>query len=224
MQNLDGAVIACAGMGTRIGLGMPKCMIEIGGQTILSRLIHTLQSLVPVIHVVVGYREDMVIDYCSKYHRDVVLVRNQEFRNTRAAFSLSKGARFMGGKILFLDGDLLIAPDSLKKFAAASLDKNVLVGLTEAKTENAVFAHGEPVGDLVKIETFSREQKSPYEWANVVTGPSDLLNDATGFVFERLLEHAPLEGFVLELAEIDTSGDFEIAKQFLQDLEAKTAS
>ena len=36
MQPVDFAVIAAAGLGSRLGYGIPKCMLEIGGSTLLS--------------------------------------------------------------------------------------------------------------------------------------------------------------------------------------------
>lgn len=214
MQNVAGAVIAAAGMGTRIGLGMPKCMIEINGQTILTRLINSLRPHTPVIHVVVGYREEMVIEYCARYHRDVVLVRNEDYRTTNTAYSFSKGAAHIAGKVIYLDGDLLISPKSLDNFLHAAKTRDALVGLTDAKSENAVFVHGQEFSGTIHISGFSRTQPSRLEWANVVSGPSDLMYDAAGYVFERLIERLPLEGYMLELAEIDTTNDLEAARHF----------
>ena len=104
MPDLDCAVIAAAGMGTRIGLGMPKCMIEIAGKTLLTRLIEGLRPHVRTIYVAVGYREDMVIDFCARHHRDVVLVRNPEYRDTNTATSAAKCVRHTRGKVMTLSG------------------------------------------------------------------------------------------------------------------------
>ncbi len=214
MQNVAGAVIAAAGMGTRIGLGMPKCMIEIDGQTILTRLIKLLRPHVPLIHVVVGYREEMVIEYCARYHRDVVLVRNQDYRTTNTAFSFSKGAAHINGKVIYLDGDLLISPKSLEQFLHAAIYSDVLVGLTDAKSENAVFADCQESSGAISVSGFSRDWGSRFEWANVVIGPSNLMCDASGYVFERLAELLPLKGYLLDLAEIDTADDLVAAHRF----------
>lgn len=214
MQDVTNVVIAAAGMGQRIGLGLPKCMIEIDGQTILTRLINTLRPHVSVIHLVVGYREEMVIEYCAIHHRDIVLVRNPNFRCTNTADSLSLGAQHLSGKVLYLDGDLLISHESLKSYLAAARTKDILVGLTEAKSENAVFVHGKDYGNFIKISEFSRDNKSEFEWANVVVAPNDFMNGASGYVFERLTEHFPLEGYVLNLAEVDTPRDLNDAREF----------
>jgi choline kinase len=219
MQNVASAVIAAAGSGSRLGLGMPKCMIEIDGQTIFTRLISALRPHVSVIHLVVGYREEMVIEYCARHHRDVVLVRNPDFRTTNTAYSFAKASKHLSGKVLYLDGDLLISSESLTRFFKATEEKMILVGLTDAKSEDAVFVHGERTGDLVKISKFSRDKVSKYEWANIVSGPSDLMCGASGYVFERLTDHFPLEGYMLELAEVDTPDDLAAARRFVKRLD-----
>lgn len=222
MQNIEGAVIAAAGLGSRIGLGKPKCMIEIDGKTLLTRLIETLRPHVPLITVVVGYREDLVIDYCARHHRDVVLVRNPDFRTTNTAYSYALGARHINGKVLYLDGDLVIRPQSLRAFLTAAKAKPLLVGLTSATSENAVFAQCSPASDHPVITGFSRTVTGPFEWANVVAGDADLMRGADGYVFERLVEHLPLDGQMLELAEVDTVADLDAAHAFVAAMETDT--
>jgi len=221
MQNVTGAVIAAAGLGTRIGLGMPKCMIEIDGTTILTRLISTLRLHVPVIHLVVGYREEMIIEYCARHHRDVVLVRNPDFRTTNTAYSLAKGAQSLTGKVLYLDGDLLISEKSLANFIAESQKTEILIGLTNAKSENAVFAHTDIIENYVQVTGFSRSRISEFEWANVLVAPSRFMKGASGYVFERLIDRLPIKGAMLELAEVDTASDLDEAKLFLQKMDGR---
>lgn len=220
MQAVDSAVIAAAGMGTRLGLGMPKAMIEVGGKTILARLVEHLRCHVKVIHVVVGYREEMIVEYCHKHFPEVVLVRNPEFRTTNTAQSLYLGARHLRGKILYLDGDLILEPSSLEQFLAAAADVPLLVGVAEAKSENAVFTEVRESDTGPVVTGFSREARSPLEWANVFCGDRDLMHGAAGYVFERLAQHLPLPGRVLRLAEVDTSGDLHAALQFVTELKS----
>lgn len=186
MPALDCAVIAAAGMGTRIGLGMPKCMIEIAGKTLLTRLIEGLRPHVRTIYVAVGYREDMVIDFCARHHRDVVLVRNPEYRETNTATSAAKCVRHARGKVIYLDGDLVIEPDSLSAFVQAAARHPILVGVTRPNSQNTVYAQAQAGPEGLRLNGFSRTEPSKHEWANVVSGPADLLAGASGFVYERL--------------------------------------
>ncbi|WP_236043263.1 DUF6564 domain-containing protein [Pseudomonas arcuscaelestis] len=198
-------------------------MIEVEGKTILSRLIENLQPHVDLIKVVVGYREEMVIDYCAQHHRNVILVRNKDYRQTNTAFSFAKGANLSSGKVLYLDGDLVISPESLEAFIQCAASKEILVGLTDAKSENAVFADCNTTSEGFMISAFSRTKPSPLEWANVVSGPAHLLDGASGYVFERLEEYLPLNGKLLELAEVDTAGDLIAAREFVCALDSKEA-
>lgn len=215
MQPVENAVIATAGLGSRLGLGHPKCMLELGGVTLLTRMIRMLEPHVSRIHVVIGYREDMIIDHCARYHPKIVLVRNPEFRTTNTAQSLSLGARHMTGKCVFLDGDLVINPDSFGQFLYQAALSEILIGLCQPSTENAVFIDTEESANGLVVTGFTRENRTCFEWANVFAGPSTLMNSAENYVFEHLAKLLPLTGHILELAEIDTSSDMRLAELFV---------
>jgi choline kinase len=215
MQHVESAVIAAAGLGSRLGLGHPKCMLEIGGVSLLTRMVLMLESRVSRIHVVVGYREDLIIEHCRRNHPHVVLVRNSEFRTTNTAQSLALGARHLTGKCVFLDGDLVINPDSFGAFLDHAARTEILVALCQANTENAVFADTKESAQGLTVQGFTRENRTLCEWANVFAGPSTLMNGAENYVFEHLAELLPLPGHMLELAEIDTGADMRCAELFV---------
>ena len=190
-------------------------MLEIGGCTLLTRVVTQLEGLVERIHVVVGYREEMIITHCRRFHPQVVIARNPEFRTTNTAQSLAIGARHLSGKTLFLDGDLLFSPRSLADFVHAAANSDLQVGITAATSDHAVFATvDQGPGAGLTIAGFSRSDKSTYEWANVFVGPPDAMNGAEGYVYERLQEHLPLPARVLELSEVDTEHDLARAREF----------
>jgi choline kinase len=211
------AVIAAAGLGSRLGHGLPKCMLELQRKTILSRLIEALEGVVDRIHVVVGYREELVINLCSNLHRKVVIVRNPAYRTTNTVQSMALGAKGLNGKTLFLDGDLIIEPASLFKFLDAAQQHSVLVGIAPSQSENPVnvsLTETDCKGPS-QITAFTREPGYQYEWANVVAGPARMLDDAAGYVYERLEKDLPLPCSCLNLREIDTIADLESAKRFV---------
>lgn len=220
MQPVECAVIAAAGLGSRLGHGMPKCMLEIEGSTILGRLVDTLRPLIPRIHVVIGYREELIIDLCARRYRDVVLVRNPEFRTTNTAQSMALGAHASSGKTLFLDGDLLVTPESLHGFVARAAEFPLAMGIAATRSENAVCVRaGKSASTQGRVvEGFTRDEKLEYEWANVFAGPADFLEGATGFVFSHLERHVPVPAFELDLREIDTAADLEEARAFAKTL------
>jgi choline kinase len=208
MQPVEGAVIACAGLGSRLGMGLPKCLIEVGGRTILSRLVESLLPRVPRIHVVIGYREEMIADYCARHYRDVVLVRNPDFRETNTAHSLMLGSAGFLHKVLYLDGDLLIDDASMDKFIQAATTVPLLVGVTRAKSSQAVYATVRVKDDdATEIEAFHRAPETPFEWANMFAGAPALLRPGLHYVYECLEPHLPAPARTIELFEIDTPED-----------------
>lgn len=218
MQAVEGAVIACAGLGSRLGMGIPKCMIELEGKTVLSRLIESLRPLVPRIHVVVGYREELIIAHCAQYHRDVAIVRNPDFRTTNTAHSIHLGSIGMNSKVLYLDGDLIIDPASLRSFVSRGAERPLLIGVTRAKSSQAVFV-AIPDGNAMKptmINAFQRDTATPWEWANVFIGSPQLLKAGTRYVYECIEPFLPCAAQMIDLHEVDTPEDLEQAKAWLQ--------
>lgn len=215
MYPIEGAVIACAGLGSRLGMGLPKCMIEIAGRTVLSRLIDALATHVPRIHVVVGYREEMIIEHCARLHRDVVIVRNPAFRETNTAHSLRLGSVGFSRKVLYLDGDLILEESTLDRFVAKAAEVDLLVGITRAKSTQAVFVATEQDNgnrpNSALVTGFLRAPPSSMEWANVFAGPPQLLQEGSRFVYECIEPYLPAAAANLDLFEIDTPEDLALA-------------
>jgi choline kinase len=214
MHVVEGAVIACAGIGSRLGMGLPKCMIEVGGQTVLSRLICSLRTKVKRIHVVVGYREEVITEYCARHHRDVVLVRNTEFRQTNTAHSLTLGSIGFSRKVLYLDGDLIIEEGSLERFLDQATHVDLLLGVTRAKSSQAVFVTTGTAADStirLEVRAFHREPKAEREWANLFVASPTLLRAGDRYVYECIEAHLPAPAHHVELFEIDTPEDLEEA-------------
>jgi GTP:adenosylcobinamide-phosphate guanylyltransferase len=192
-------------------------MLELGGQTLLSRLIAGLENHVSQIHIVVGYREEQVINLCANLHRRVIIVRNPDFRTTNTVQSMALGAQGLNGKTLFLDGDLIIEPSSLRTFIDRASKYPILAAVTPSHSENPVNVDlVDPLEtcEPMQINAFTRENGRHYEWANVVAGPARILDGALGYVYEKLQEYVPLNAAPLDLREIDTVADLELAKEF----------
>ena len=208
MQPVKNAVIAAAGLGSRLGLGMPKCMISINRAPILSRMLRMLEAHVETIIIVTGYREELISEYCEKHFRNVIIARNPDFATTNTAYSLSLGARFAVGKTIFLDGDLLLEKKSLARFFQLAQSSELLLGVAHTKTDQPVYANcvSDPFGGL-EVIGFSRGNTSEYEWANLVVGPQNLMDSAKHYVFEKLTERLPLQAALIAVEEVDTPQD-----------------
>src|SRR5688500_19794711 len=82
------AIILAAGKGTRLdGAAVkPKCLVEVGGETLLQRQIETLKSLdVREIVIVVGFGADSIRQACGD---EITFVENERFAETSSLYSL----------------------------------------------------------------------------------------------------------------------------------------
>lgn len=195
-------------------MGLPKCMLEIEGTILLSRLIRDLQPLIERIHVVVGYREELIIEHCERHHRDVVLVRNPDFRDTNTSHSLMLGSVGFHHKVLYMDGDLVVRRESLAAFIKRGQSADLLVGVTKAKSTEAVFV--ETTGDggaTGSVTRFQREPATQWEWGNLFIGRPDLLTYGSRYVYECIEPHLPAAAQEVDLFEVDTAEDLVLATE-----------
>ena len=110
------AVILAAGRGTRmpeITKDIPKCLIEIGGKTILERQIDILREEgVNDIHVVVGYMANKVI---KRVGDKANLIFNKEYASTDNIYSLYLAEKFVKSKeFILLNGDVVFDKEIIK--------------------------------------------------------------------------------------------------------------
>lgn len=217
----ESVVIAAAGMGSRLGHGIPKCLVEVGGRTLIEGQLDVL-SEIPDIRIVVGYMEQAVIDAVSRVSRNVIFVRNPEFRSTTTQDSYTMGALGLDHQCLFLDADIVFDPVSLNAFLAVSACHPMLIGVTAAKTDNAVYAvtRAAPRGDM-EVISFSLEA-SRYEWANIVSAPAGTFSRGRGAVFEALQTMLPAAAKEIVSFEIDTEQDLRRAERFVLNVLAET--
>lgn len=209
MPTVKNAVIAAAGLGSRLGHGKPKCLVEIDGVSILSHLLSLLTDVEDV-RVVIGFEERAVISEIKRIRPDVIAVRNPDFRSTTTLHSYAAGARYLKGDCLFMDGDILFEPDSFRRFVATCKPDSPRLAITKTKTKDAVFLDLE--GEMVT--RLRRGEPSEYEWANVAWLPVRFFQQLENTpVFEHLGQYMPIEAGILTSYEIDTETDLLQAQQ-----------
>ncbi|MDG4128831.1 NTP transferase domain-containing protein [Pseudomonas aeruginosa] len=77
-------MISAAGIGSRLGLNKPKCLVEVGGKTLLAQHLERLAEI-PNVWVVVGFQEELVIEQVRNLRRDAIIVRNPDLIPCRAS-------------------------------------------------------------------------------------------------------------------------------------------
>jgi len=125
------AIILAAGKGTRLdGAAVkPKCLVEIGGQTLLQRQIESLREVnIGHIVVVVGFGADTIRDQCDS---DISFVENPQFAETSSMYSLWLAREYLADGFVVLNSDVLFHPQLLANLLETSYDAVLLLSDTE---------------------------------------------------------------------------------------------
>ena len=218
MQTVKNVVIAAAGMGTRLGAGKPKCLIEVNGKTLLEYQLALLKD-VENIFLVVGFMEDDVMNFAPKIRRDIIFVRNANFQHTKTLGSYYLAAKIIDDAAIFMDGDMIIEPNSFAEFldAATKIDgDDMLIAVSKRISDDPVYCDVENHQGALTIRNFSYENKTPYEWANVVYMPANRMENGTSHTFEHLQKFLPTSAKIIDRLEIDTPEDLHDAEKFLK--------
>lgn len=218
MPTVDLAVIAAAGLGSRLGAEVPKCLVRIDGVSIIERQLELL-SEVPEIRVVVGYRETNVIDLVSSIRPDAIFVRNPQYAKTNTIHSLRMAVHRRSGWFLAIDGDLLIEPGSFNSFLqTCERQDHAVLGVGAAGTDDGVYVHTDHrIDGELRVTTFSREEPSGLEWSGLAHLHSDHIAIGERFVFEALTPHLPMAAAVIDAAEVDTPRDLRRAREIVRE-------
>lgn len=220
-------VIAAAGLGSRLGYGRPKALVEIEGRTMIERLLTGCLADEKDIRIVVGYQEQDVIDHVRNLRPDVIFVRNPDYRDGAARRSFALGAQAIKQPLIMMDADLLVDLASWRAFTAEAHKRatqggtqaeRFLIGITPVNSTDAVFVRtsGGIPSAPAKIEGFTRKEPQPFEWASIacLDGSCFSTNDKS-FVYECLEPYLPLATAVIDIAEIDTPEDMKSAQAWL---------
>lgn len=121
------AIILAAGSGLRLNGksgGMPKCLLELGGLTLIERQVRILRSLgISEIVPVVGYEGALVREICGPQHS---YVTNDQFATTNSLFSLWRAREHMQDGFVVLNSDVLFDERMLAALLASPHDDALL--------------------------------------------------------------------------------------------------
>lgn len=164
-------VILAAGKGARLNgtIGdKPKCLLRIGGRTLIERHIDTLRAAgLDDVVVVVGCQADLVRRTCGPR---VTYVENPRFAQTNSLYSLWLARTLLRDGFVVMNCDVLFHPQLLTDLVTARYEDALLIGYDEgpfsdeemkiktrcgrvveiAKTLDAAEADGENLG-IVKF-------------------------------------------------------------------------
>lgn len=204
-HNTLNIVILAAGKGTRMYSQKPKVLHEIGGETMLGRVIGTAAALNPQnICVIIGHGKEQVLDTVK---RDVLWVEQTEQLGTGHAVKTALPHLSAEGRTLVLYGDVpLIDVETLKTLLEAAGDEVGL--LTDVPTDPTGL--GRIIRDSNGSVTAIVEEKD----ANAAQKAVKEIN--TGIL---VLPNAKLENWLNSLSSNNAQGEY-----YLTDLITKAVA
>ena len=213
MQTAKSIVISCAGIGSRLGLGTTKALLEIDGRSLISWQMEMFKDVEDV-RVVVGYQANDVIEEVLKYRSDVIFIYNHNYFDTKTGASFYLGARHANEYVVEYDGDLLVHPDDMKRCLEM---EGEYVAYSDIMSDDAVFVVVDEQGDVL---SFSRRE-GDFEWTGPACINRDKLKYTSGNVYNQFEEYLPMRGVRIRACDIDTYTDYERAVELVRGWERR---
>lgn len=233
-------VILAAGMAKRLRPltdEKPKCLLEVGGKTLLQRTIDAMISAgVEEFVVVTGYRENMIRDFITiNYPLTIVsFIDNVDYEHNNNIFSLWLAMeRLHGIEVLLMDSDILCDPEAVRRVARKTVPALAMQQheLGEEEMKIVVDADGriteisktcspkDAIGESVGIEKMTTEYtEAIYQELRKMILDEGLIDIFYERAFERLIP----QGYTFEV--VDTTDLFSYELDTPEDLEKASAA
>ena len=231
-------VILAAGMAKRLRPltdEKPKCLLEVGGKTLLQRTIDAMIGVgIQEFVVVTGYRSAMIRDFITVHYPGytVHFIDNTDYAHNNTIYSLWLAGQVVRGyEFLLMDSDILCDPQTVAEIAnqqesALALNRHEL-GEEEMKiiVDNDFYVAeisktcsvSAAIGESVGIE------KITAAYSEALYRELDLMIEKEGLIdifYERAFERLIPQGHTFKVVdttrffsyELDTPEDFEHAQ------------
>lgn len=202
-------VLSCAGIGSRLGLGLTKALVKINGRSLISWQLELLKDIEDI-RIVIGFQAMEIIEEVRKYRDDAIFCYNHRYFETKTGASYYLGARHANEYTIEWDGDLLVHPDDIHKLLTADGE---FLGYAEKSSDEAVWVQTDEEG---RVLAFSRD-RGDFEW----TGPACLskknLIYSSQNVYNMFEPYLPMKGIKVRAYDIDTYNDFKRVSEITKD-------
>ncbi len=236
-------VILAAGMAKRLRPltdTKPKCLLEVGGKTLLQRIVDAMADTgITEFVVVTGYRAEQIRDFLTQRYPDLTIhfLHNADYEHNNNIYSLwMSGQVARGQEFLLMDSDILCDPETVavvarQETSALAVNRHELgeeemkvvvdadMHITEiSKTCRPENALGESVGIEKMLADYSEALFRELDQMIVHEGLIDIF-------YERAFERLIPKGYTFKVIdttrffsyELDTPEDFEQASRLLPD-------
>ena len=236
-------VILAAGMARRLRPltdNKPKCLLMIGGKTLLERIVEAMAA--PGIReyvIVTGYCGDMICNFLTIHFPQFTFhyLHNADYEHTNNIYSLwMAGEKVRGKELLLMDSDILCDPAAVA--AVASQEESALalnrheLGEEEMKIVVDADHRITQISKTCRVEDAIGEsvgiEKMTADYSEALFSELDQMIEREGLVdifYERAFERLIPKGHTFRVIdtshffsfEIDTPEDYEICRNIKMD-------
>lgn len=234
-------VLLAAGMAKRLRPltdTKPKCLLEVGGKTLLERTVRAMQQAgISEFVVVTGYRADQIREALTSIvsPQNITFLHNADYEHNNNIYSLWMAGEVVRGKdFLLMDSDILCDPAAVVRIAeqtepALALNRHecgeeeikVIVDADNHIVEiNKTCNPADAIGESVGIE------KMTADYSTALYRELDQMILKEGLVdvfYERCFERLIPQGYTFRVVdttsyfsyELDTPEDFQRAQELM---------
>ena len=233
-------VILAAGMAKRLRPltdEKPKCLLEVGGKTLLQRTVDAMISAgIKEFVVVTGYRENMIREFLTARYPQYTInfIDNPDYEHNNNIFSLWLAMeKLHGTEVLLMDSDILCDPEAVRRVARKTVPALAMQQheLGEEEMKIVVDAEGriteisktcsptDAIGESVGIEKMTEEYtEAIYQELRKMILDEGLIDIFYERAFERLIP----QGHTFEV--VDTTDLFSYELDTPEDLKKASAA
>jgi choline kinase len=233
-------VILAAGMAKRLRPltdEKPKCLLDVGGKTLLQRTVDAMISAgIKEFVVVTGYRENMIREFLTARYPQYTInfIDNPDYEHNNNIFSLwLTMEKLHGTEVLLMDSDILCDPEAVRRVARKTVPALAMQQheLGEEEMKIVVDAEGriteisktcspkDAIGESVGIEKMTEEYtEAIYQELRKMILDEGLIDIFYERAFERLIP----QGHTFEV--VDTTDLFSYELDTPEDLEKASAA
>ena len=199
-QSGKSIVLSCAGIGSRLGLGQTKALIDVNGQPLIHWHLEMFENFEDL-RIVIGFQANDIIKAVLEKRKNIIFVYNHNYFDTKTGTSYYLGARHGNEYAIEWDGDLVVHHNDIKRCLEY---QGEYIGCSDIVSDDPVFVKSD---EKEQVISFSREN-GDFEW----TGPASLKKEKIKYtstnVFNQIEEYLPLPLLKIRAQDIDTYDDY----------------
>ena len=228
------AVILAAGMGTRlrpITEKVPKCMVKVNNETIISNQTNNLlDNGIKDILVVGGYKYNILKEHIANISKSIKLLNNEDYDKTNNMYSLYMAKEFINNEdFILLNGDVFFEKEIIKDLISSNypdlivcdndnyIEESMKIIVKDGKIQNISkkISPEESYGTTIDIYKFSSSSaKKLFDIIDNIINKENNLNSWSEVAIDKLFNYVDFKPLDINYkwVEIDNHDDLALAK------------